>query len=1272
VSPPSPQDPAPSADWQPPGEFDEYRLLRPLGRGRTGRVYLAHDTLLERTVAVKFIPTLDDAALSRFLIEARAAARLQHPNVATLYRAGQFEDLPYLVSEYIRGTSLDRLPRPQPWQRVLDIGIGLARGLAAAHRRNVLHRDIKPANAILDEAGQVKLLDFGLAKLLDVPPEPAPEPSSEPSGDTPDSGPEAPPGAVTSSGELGLASHSHNSLVGTPYFMAPEVWRGEPASVRSDLFSLGALLYELAAGLGPFRQVPLRELPWSIQQQDARPLLAAAPGVEPRFAGVVDRCLRREPTERFASADAVLEALEELRVSDTAPPLPEGNPYRGLHAFQEEHRALFFGRRQEVRAVLERLRANAFVLVTGDSGVGKSSLCLAGVLPRVREGALEDGLSWSVARMVPGRRPVATLAAVLAPHVALEEARLEQLARAEPTTLVRALRAALGEGARRGVVIHVDQLEELVTLSEPTEAALMAELLGQLASGVTGVRLLATSRSDFLTRLGALPGLGEALSRALYLLRPLGRAEVREVVTGPARAKGARFESEALIDTLVESTLRAEGSLPLLQFTLAELWEAREPERGIIPAAALEALGGVHGSLARYADGVIAQLLPDQQGAARQLLMRLVTVDGTRARRSEAELLGQEPASRAALEALIRARLVMARRSEEGTTFDIAHEALLSGWPTLALWLAEANEARQLHVRLEQAAAEWERLGRPREALWGTRHLAEVRGLAPESLTQREATFLDASRGGVRRGRLLTRVLAVGFIASLALVYAGLRLHAWYSLGQQVSAQLTEARNRLEHARERDRALEAARAEAFALFDAGKLDEARPRWAEALRIQAGTQQAYAQASEAMEKALVLDPARDEVRGAFADVLSDRAGLAERTFRPGERDELLQRLRLYDTTGERLARFEAPLRVNLRTRPAGATVSLARYEPASDGRRVLTAARRVGTTPLEGLSLERGTWVLELRAPGHAPVRHVMRAEPGPERTLDMPLPEAARVPEGFVYVPRGPFLFGTAADENIRQFFDTAPLHEVETGPYLISRTEVTYGEYVRWLETLPPEERARRTPHGAKVASLNAEVELKQLADGRWHLSIHPNGVTYAAPEGEPLRYTSRPRLVEHDWRRLPVGAIDYADAKAYAAWVAQTGRVPGARLCNELEWERAARGADEREYPHGDALLAHQANYDETYGKVGASFGPDAVGSHPDSRSPFGLDDMVGNVFEWADSVLQPGRPVARGGSYYFGASTARSPNRETPEPNFRDLSVGLRLCADAPSSP
>ncbi|HEX8536829.1 MAG TPA: serine/threonine-protein kinase, partial [Cystobacter sp.] len=148
-----------SADgWSPPEAFDEYRLVRLLGRGATGRVYLAQDTLLERPVAVKFVRALGPGALSRFLVEARAAARVQHPNVVTLYRVGQLDNHPYLVSEFVRGSSLERLPKPLPWEQVLALGRGLARGLGAAHRRGVLHRDIKPANALLTETGEVKLL----------------------------------------------------------------------------------------------------------------------------------------------------------------------------------------------------------------------------------------------------------------------------------------------------------------------------------------------------------------------------------------------------------------------------------------------------------------------------------------------------------------------------------------------------------------------------------------------------------------------------------------------------------------------------------------------------------------------------------------------------------------------------------------------------------------------------------------------------------------------------------------------------------------------------------------------------------------------------------------------------------------------------------------------------------------------------------------------------------------------------------------------------------
>jgi formylglycine-generating enzyme required for sulfatase activity len=131
-----------------------------------------------------------------------------------------------------------------------------------------------------------------------------------------------------------------------------------------------------------------------------------------------------------------------------------------------------------------------------------------------------------------------------------------------------------------------------------------------------------------------------------------------------------------------------------------------------------------------------------------------------------------------------------------------------------------------------------------------------------------------------------------------------------------------------------------------------------------------------------------------------------------------------------------------------------------------------------------------------------------------------------------------------------------------------------------------------------------------------------------------------------------------------AYAAWLDATKRAPGARLCTGFEWEKAARGADGREYPHGDHLDLDDASFDSTYGRD--AMGPDEVGSHPASRSPFGLDDTAGNVFEWTTSSLARDEYVVRGGSYFHDPKTLRLPNRNVSPPTLRDTNVGLRLCA------
>ncbi|NTX05334.1 SUMF1/EgtB/PvdO family nonheme iron enzyme [Myxococcus sp. CA040A] len=1260
--------PQPDA-WAPPQEFDEYRIVRPIGRGRTGRVYLAQDTLLERPVAVKFIPALGSNALARFLVEARAAARIQHPNVVTLYRVGQLDEQPYLISEFIRGVSLDRLVKPLRWERVLTIGRDLARGLSAAHRRGVLHRDIKPGNAVLTESGAVKLLDFGLAKLLDsaagaddAPPLRNPAPPELPADLDPEANPHF---SARSLDGVFLPSLPQGALVGTPYYMSPEAWAGEDLTARSDVYSLGVVLYELCVGRGPFRDVVWRELPHVVRTQDALPLADVAPHVDVAFAGVIDRCLRREPSERFASAALLLEALEALSREDTPTHVPEGNPYRGLRAFEAEHRALFFGRRRECRAVLERLRAESFLLITGDSGVGKSSLCLAGILPSVAEGGLEDGRRWHSVRLVPGRKPVAALAAALAPLLAVDEEPLAEALRSEPSCLVRRLRARLG--AREGLLVYVDQLEELATLAEPLEAALAGQALGGLAEGASGVRLLASSRSDFLTRLTSVPGLGAEVPRALYLLRALTSEETREAVTGPARVKGVRFESEALVDSLV--TAAAEGGLPLLQFALAELWEARDAKAQVIAQAALDSLGGVAGALAKHADAAVERLLPDQRVAARGVLLRLVTADGTRARKTDRELAGEDVRYRAALEALVRARLLVAREASEGTSYELAHEALLSGWNALARWLAEAAERREVQALLETAAAHWEKHNHSRELLWGPRQLAEAAVLDSGELTRREQYFLRASRRTLVRSRGVRHALAAGFILSLGLVYGGLKLRERWSLERQVRAELDEARHSLETVVETKDLLHSERAEAFRLYGSGQKLDADRLWSKSVARAAQLRHRFDGVSGRLERALALAPERPDVRDALADFLFERALWAEQDGESAALPTLLQRLRLYDTQGERWKRWTAPARLTLDVAARDVEVELRPVTRDGLGNEQPGPALPLESEPWMDVSVPPGPYQLTLRASHHEPVTQPLLLRRGEARRLELRLPRAGSIPAGYVFVPPGEVRFGSAADASVREFFNAVPQHAVQVPGFLIARHEVTYADWLTFLESMSPELRASRLPH-VGTGGYAGHLSLDRV-DDVWRLRFQPGNVPYEARAGEPVRYANRARRGEQDWLRFPVSGISFADAETYVSWLSFSARVPGARLCSELEWERAARGVDGREFPHGDRLGPDDANIDATYGKQPGGFGPDEVGSHPASRSPFGVDDMAGNVWEWTRSWLEPGRAVARGGSFAFAATSARATNRELPEPSLRDVTMGLRVCADLPTS-
>jgi len=304
-----------------PRRIEEYYLLRPIGQGAMGQVYLAVDTRLDRRVAIKILRVeTRSEARERFLVEARAVARLSHPNVVTIHRVGEIQDRPYLVHEFVRGKSLEDVGKPLPWRRALELAIGLARGLEAAHAAGVLHRDIKPANAILGENGVVKLLDFGLAKLV------------EPSGDGEDSldraGDHRELLASVSASAPQLELTRTGALLGTPLYMAPEAWQGGAATASMDLYALGAVVHELCTGRRVHAATTFEGLRRAVLERPAASLTTLVAGIDPGFAAAIDRCLARDPGARWPSAQALRVSLEDAEAAPAAATIPPPRPRR--------------------------------------------------------------------------------------------------------------------------------------------------------------------------------------------------------------------------------------------------------------------------------------------------------------------------------------------------------------------------------------------------------------------------------------------------------------------------------------------------------------------------------------------------------------------------------------------------------------------------------------------------------------------------------------------------------------------------------------------------------------------------------------------------------------------------------------------------------------------------------------------------------------------------------------------------------------------------------
>ncbi len=793
---------------RPGTRIGSYELIRELGRGGMGAVYMARDIKLGRRVAVKFLHTEQPETTARFIVEARATARCSHENIVVIHEVDEHEGHPFMVLEYMQGTPLGKLlDRPLPPQRAVELIVPVVRALACAHEQGIIHRDLKPDNIFVTDTGTVKVLDFGIAKLgQDASPDELPgnRAAMRPGRDAGagETGELAP---VIDTGDLAPGLTRRGAIMGTLAYMSPEQWGIDEVDARSDLWAVGIILYRMVAGKHPLHPLHGRELMvTAVLSQPMPGVRSACADLPDELAAVIDRCLRKPKAERLGSARELLAALEPLlpgRHGRTTHVYD--SPYPGLGAFQEADAGRFFGRGREIAAAVARVREQPLLGVVGPSGVGKSSFVRAGVLPAVKQ----SGESWAGIVVRPGRYPLSALATALAPFLhgdssestragtAPGDVSVEQLTgrlQEEPGYLGSALRSRARRRGQR-VLLIVDQLEELYTLvADAGERLAFTACLASAADDAGApVRVIVTIRSDFLDRVAEDAYFMGELARSLFFLAPPGRDSLREALIEPAEQAGYRFESPATVENMLDHLAETHGALPLLQFTASKLWERRERGRRLLTEESYQAIGGITGALASHADAVIAALAPAGQALARAVLLALVTPERTRAVVSLRELGELAGAARKVDDVeylvthLAQARLLVIQTGGQtdaadtadtaAATVEIVHESLIHTWPLLRRWLDENQDDAAFRDELRSAAKQWQARGRRAGLLWRGEAMEEARRWHRRyhgDLPEVQRAYLAAVFGLADRSRRLRRLLLGGAFGVMTMLIA--------------------------------------------------------------------------------------------------------------------------------------------------------------------------------------------------------------------------------------------------------------------------------------------------------------------------------------------------------------------------------------------------------------------------------------------------------------------------------------------------------------------
>ena len=674
---------------------------------------------------------------------------------------------------------------------------------------------------------------------------------------------------------------------GNPYLADFGLTSG-PATISSDVAGLATCAAQLLAG----RFGTVEEL---------------APQLDPPLADVLLQASRNESVGDLVGALRLAAGL--ARPDEIAPAMI--NPYKGLEPFDETDLNDFFGRERLVARMIARLGGpgsnGSFLAVIGPSGSGKSSAVRAGLIPAIRAGAVQGSENWFVATMTPGAHPFASLERALVGVAVTVPPTLRERLQQGPAGLRRSVEQILPDDTSP-LLLVIDQFEEMYTLvGEEERRTFLEGMTEAITSERSRLRVIITLRADFYDHPLGNPVLGELLRDHTELVTPMTSSELQLAISRPAESVGVTVEP-GLLAALTADSLLEPGALPMLQYTLTELFERRSSLS--MTAENYEAIGGLTGSVVGRAESLFQALAPPAQAAARSVFLRLVSInemgDDTRRRvlLSELEGLGGSDGEiDDMLRSFARHRLLSFDRdpASRAPTVEIAHESLIRAWGRLSSWIDGARDDLRAQRRLSGATVEWVAQGRDQDFLWAGTSLVRYRGWLsdpPVRLTAEEHAFLEAAaeqdqvRERAERDRRMresklrrrTRALVGLGTVSLLVIVLGSLAYIQRERAQDLAAELSG----------RDRARELVAESGFVLE--GDPGLAALLAIEAIRVTEPTGEALPEAIDALHWALheatveypaddtdlpvAVRPHSDGPRGVFVLSPADLVGLAQ--------------------------------------------------------------------------------------------------------------------------------------------------------------------------------------------------------------------------------------------------------------------------------------------------------------------------------------------------------------------------------------------------------